>query len=243
MRIVVCTLNLWRKTHWPERRRALCSFLERYRPDVLALQELQPETRDTIDATLVEHERVENGYAGWSEEGNLYWNRRIFSCLEYGAEDFGAVEEHSEMYWVRLRANDAEHTEILVATAHFTACNKPDERRTATNPRLAETDRCAEHLNRLAPADQRTIFLGDLNEDEHPLWRFKDAGFQEACSALGRLPEPTSPTMGMPGKIPAVDDWILFRGPVRPMTYEVAHCHSDPLPPADHWPVLATFEL
>jgi endonuclease/exonuclease/phosphatase (EEP) superfamily protein YafD len=41
--------------------------------------------------------------------------------------------------------------------------------------------------------------------------------------------------------MPAVDDWIYFRGAIQPMTFDVAHCASAGLPPSDHRPVLATF--
>ena len=91
MLITVCTLNLWCQNRWAERRQALCGFLVRYQPDLLALQELQPTTRDTIDLALVEHKRVEDNYPGWSEKGNLYRNGHLFSYVDHGAEDFGAV--------------------------------------------------------------------------------------------------------------------------------------------------------
>jgi len=243
MTTVVCSLNLWNVRRWSERRSALQGFLQRSQPDVLALQELRPKTQSEIDGILPEHERIHDQYPGWAMEGNVYWRKTLYTYLDHGEEDIGAVEEYSRLYWVRLRTLEKPSVEVLFATAHFTAGNKPEEAQTAVNPRLAETDRCIEHLCRLNTETGRTVFMGDLNEDEHPRWRLAKFGFTDVCSALGRLPEPTTPAFAWANHIPAVDDWIYFRGPLRPMTFEVAHCHADPLPPSDHHPVLATFRL
>ncbi|MAG13250.1 MAG: endonuclease [Spirochaetales bacterium] len=240
-RFVVCSLNLWNNRHWDKRQQALRKFLHGSMPDVLALQELRPTTRAAIDHMLVEYQRVDDDFPGWSHEGNIFWNQEIFSLKEYGAEDFGAVEKYSRLYWVKLVLTSG--TEILFATAHFTAGNKIDEKKTGLNPRLSEATRCAEHLNRLTTEKQRVVFMGDLNEDEHTLWRLSAGGFTDVCTALHRTPQPTGPAVPLAGKIPAVDDWIYFRGPIRPMNFEVARCQADPFPPSSHWPVLATFNI
>ena len=243
LRIVVCSLNLWRDRLWSERQPALQRFFER-RPDVLAVQELLPATRSALDAMLSGYRRVHDEDPVWSNDCNLYWNSDVFVLEANGAEEFGAVEEYSRLCWVKLRTAHAPPTTVLFATAHFSAGNKPDERRTGVNPRLAEASRCAQHLNRIADERQPIVFLGDLNEDEHVLWRFADEGFSDVCSALDHQPEPINDGIPWPKRIPAVDDWILFRGPIRPMTFEAARYQGEPgLPPAAHRPVLATFSL
>lgn len=241
-RIVVCSLNLWHEKWWPERRGALQRFLARS-PDVLAFQELRPATQRAIDQILTGHQRVEDENPAWSNEGNLYWRNDIFTFEEHGSEDFGAVERYSRLFWAKLRTVQDPRIPILFATAHFTAGNKPEEKKTAVNPRLSEATRCAQHLNRIAAEVERVIFMGDLNEDEHVIWRFAEEGFTDVYSALDREPVPTNDSVCLPNRIPAVDDWILFRGPVTPMTFEVARCHADPFPPSDHRPVVATFSL
>jgi hypothetical protein len=38
-------------------------------------------------------------------------------------------------------------------------------------------------------------------------------------------------------------DWMLHRGPIQPMTGDVADSHLDGMPPSDHKPVLTTYRL
>lgn len=242
-RIVVCTCNLWRDTCWPGREAALRTFLRATQPDILAVQELLPVTRRVLDEELKDHQRVEDAFPGWEYESNLYWNRSFFSMLEYGAQDIGIVEAQRRLFWVKLTLNGIHDKRLLCATAHFTCCNLDDEKTSGHNPRLEQASRCASELKRLSSPTLPIIFMGDLNEDEHPFWRFTTAGFSEVCHALSRSPQVTSPALPRPGKMPAVDDWMYYRGDIRPITIEVVHSCYDSMPPSDHYPVLATFCL
>ncbi len=240
-RIVVCTINLWRDTCWSAREAAVRAFLRVTQPDILAVQELHPVTRLVLDEELRAHQRIEDDFPGWTSESNVYWHRSCFSLVEYGAQDIGIVEPQRRLFWVKLSLKGFCDRLVLCATAHFTSCNLEEEKTSGHNPRLEQASRCAAALTQLASPALPIIFMGDLNEDEHPFWRLTAAGFSEVCHALSRSPQVTSPALPHPAKMPAVDDWIYYRGAIRPMTIEVVHSCYDSLPPSAHRPLLATF--
>ena len=103
VRFVVATYNIWGLYRWPEREEALRGFLTDVRPDILALQEFRPETRDVIDEELHDFERVDDPFEGWTREGNIYWYKGLFEKVEHGAEDIGILEPLRRLFWVRLR--------------------------------------------------------------------------------------------------------------------------------------------
>jgi hypothetical protein len=77
---------VWTWTRWPERREALRQFAVMARPDVFCRQELQDESQAVLDDVLLDtHDRVKDDFCGWTEEGNIYWNRQLFDLVEYGA--------------------------------------------------------------------------------------------------------------------------------------------------------------
>lgn len=239
---IACTLNLWGDNRLDEREPALCAFLIASTPDLLGVQELTPRQLRLLDATLPSHDRVHDGaLPGWTSESNLFWARDRFREIEHGAEPFGALEPDRRVFWVRLAPCGDDARTFLFATAHLTACLYEPESSTGLNPRPAQASAAAAALLHLAHPGEAILFLGDFNEDELTFWRMGRAGFAEVNTALGRSPQPTSPAIALPGKMPAVDDWIYFIGPIRPMTLDVAHCASTSLPPSDHRPVLATF--
>lgn len=241
-RFVACTLNLWGDNRLAEREPALRAFLAGSAPDLLGVQELSPRLLAILDEALPEHARVrDDSQRGWSGESNLFWAANRFRSLGHGAEPFGALEQDRRVFWVRLASRSEADRTLLFATVHLTACIYEPEISTGLNPRPAQVAFAAAALRRIARPEEPIIFLGDFNEDELTFWRITQAGFSEVSAALGRSPQPTSPAIPLPGKMPAVDDWIYYLGPVRPMTLDVAHCAANGLPPSDHRPVLATF--
>lgn len=242
VRFVACTLNLWADRRWPERREALEAFLALHRPDVLAVQELRPATRDAIDAALPGHARVEDSFAGWEMEGNVWWCRDLFTPLAHGAEEIGQVAPARRLFWVRLAVRGGG-APLLVSTAHLTWPGEAREAAGAPSPRPAEARRAAAALDRLAGAGDPVLLLGDLNDSFHPLHVLREAGLRDAFTALGRAPLPTIPAVPTTRGIPSVADWILHRGPLAPMSADVAHFYHGDLAPSDHFPVLATYRL
>src|SRR5690606_37395704 len=131
-RFVVATYNIWGVNRWPEREVALRGVLQDVRPDILALQEFRPETRDVIDEELHDFERVDDPFEGWTREGNVYWYKGLFDKVEYGAEDIGILETFRRLFWVRLRIVGTDRT-LVVATAHYTWTGHKVERETHVN--------------------------------------------------------------------------------------------------------------
>jgi endonuclease/exonuclease/phosphatase family metal-dependent hydrolase len=241
-RFVACTLNLWGDMRLEEREPALRAFLSASAPDLLGVQELTPRLLSIVGSALPDHDCVcDESVAGWTGESNLFWARDQFRATDHGAEGFGALEPNRRVFWVRLVPRGDESRSMLFATVHLTACLYEPETSTGQNPRPGQATTAAESLLRVARPDEPILFLGDFNEDELTFWRMERAGFREVNATLGRSPQPTSPSFPLPGRVPAVDDWIYFRGPLQPMSFEVAQCASPGLPPSDHRPALATF--
>jgi hypothetical protein len=149
IRLSFVTYNLWNTFRWEARRPALGAFLHTFRPDVLCVQELKPETRAFLDESLPAHRRVDDPFPGWTNEGNIYWNDRYLTEIGHGAEDVGILEPERRLFWVRLRVRDAG-LDLLVCTAHFTFKGNADEVLTGCSPRVRQTRRTIDALARLA---------------------------------------------------------------------------------------------
>jgi hypothetical protein len=242
IRFVVCTYNLWNDKRWPERQESLRSFLEHHLPDILCLQELRPVTRRFLDSVLETHQRVEDPFEGWIREGNIYWNRELFDLVEYGAEDIGILEAKRRLFWVRLglRGDDSGRS-LFVSTAHYTWYGTDLERTKGINPRLAQARKTIEVLNELVPPPEPLLFMGDLNDFVHPLAVLRAGGLTDSFTALGCTPPPTWPAVPIAQGPPEVDDWMLHRGPIRPMTSAVPDFYVGDFPPSDHKAVIATY--
>ena len=85
IRFTVMSLNLWADNRMPDRTESIQKLLCLHQPDILCLQELRATTRDLIDQTLSNHGRVEDPFAGWIGEGNIYFNSEMFKLNQYGA--------------------------------------------------------------------------------------------------------------------------------------------------------------
>jgi hypothetical protein len=244
IRFVACTYNLWNEQRWPERQEPLRRFLEYHVPDILCIQELRPITCKFVDGVLDSHRRVEDPFDGWLREGNIYWNQDLFDLVEYGAEDIGIFERLRRLFWVRLRLQGSDRERILfVSTAHYTWRGNEVEKTGGSNPRIAQAHKTVEVLNSLVPPSEPLLFMGDLNDFMHPLRILREGGLTDSFAALGRYSSPTWPAAPIVQGTPEVDDWILHRGPIRPMTSEVVDFSAGDLPPSDHKPLMATYRL
>ena len=82
---------------WPEREPALRAFLTARPPDLLATQELYPETRAVVDEVLDRHARVEDDFEGWGRGSNIWWRRDLFQLEAHGADDARAlIDQNSQ---------------------------------------------------------------------------------------------------------------------------------------------------
>lgn len=244
VRFVVCTYNLWNDERWPDRKEPLTKYLEYHRPDILGVQELRPVTRNLIDLVLHTHQRVEDPFEGWLQEGNIYWNTDMFELVEYGAEGIGIFEEFRRLFWVCLRFRGLEdQPPLFVATAHYTWTGNDLEIKEAINPRVAQARQTVAALDQLVSQTEPLLFMGDLNDFMHPLRILRQGGLTDSFTALGRDTSPTWPASPIAHGTPELDDWILHRGPIQPMTSEVIDFYYGDLPPSDHKPLVATYRL
>lgn len=241
-RFIVATYNIWGVNRWPEREEALRGFLQDVRPDILALQELRPETRAVLDEELDDYERIDDPFEGWIREGNIYWQKGLFEKVEYGAEQVGILETYRRLFWVRLRVLGTGRT-LVVATAHFTWVGNKVERETHVNPRVNQAQQTIEALDRLVPEDEPLIFLGDLNEAGNAIRALREGGLTDCWRGRGTYPQPTHPAFPTAKGSPSVLDWQFYRGPLRPMVCEVVDYAKGDLSPSDHKPVLVAYGL
>jgi endonuclease/exonuclease/phosphatase family metal-dependent hydrolase len=247
VRVSVVTYNLWGTERWPEREPALRSFCRLFIPDVLCVQELEPETRAVLDDELPTHDRVEDSFAGWAHCSNVWWNRALFESVAHGAEDVAiAREPDRRLFWVRLKVLDRDQT-LFVGTVHFTDQGTPEELGQGRSTRVAETNQTIAALRRLVGAAEPAMLVGDFNDALLPLGPLFAAGYKSCFGVLGQLPPPTMPS-GIsrfpPGFATAfVLDWIVANQHARAVSAASPHVYAAEVPPSDHWPVQAVYEL
>lgn len=250
---VTMTYNIGGRHRLAERAAALRAFLPTRFPDILAVQELKPETRELLDDILEGHTRVDDDFVGWAEGSNIWWRRDLYQLVDHGAEDIGSAKEHRRLFWAKLRPLLLDAAEPLVfATAHYTWSGFGSESTDGFNPRIRETQRTVDVLDRLAPAGP-CLFVGDLNDEHHPVRVLRRAGFQDCFRALGGHSPATAPVMPFvlpagddndpPRDIQRVIDYQFHRGPIRPRCAEVADFFLGGVAPSDHRPVVATYTL
>jgi endonuclease/exonuclease/phosphatase family metal-dependent hydrolase len=248
VRLSFITYNLWNAERWDVRRPALGGFLRLFRPDVLCLQELQPETQAFLDESLPDYQRVDDPFPGWTNEGNIYWNSLHLEKMEHGAEDVGIQEPERRLFWARLRVRE-RGIALLVATAHFTFKGNSDELATGWSPRVQQTRQTIEALGRLARPREPVLFMGDLNDSSHPAYLLQEAGYTDCFTALSLQSPPTAPCVPTSRRLPHEPapsqtlDWIVSNAQARPIAAQVPHFFWGDVAPSDHWPVLAIYEI
>ncbi len=249
LRINVVTYNIWSEQRWDFRKEALREFMALFDPDLLCLQEFRPVSRELLDATLEQHARVDDAFEGWSIQSNIYWRKTLFSEIEHGAEDVGITHEPGRrLFWVRLHVA-ALNRSMLVATAHLTHQRHPDECKTGYSPRVAQTQRIIEALERLKREREPLMFMGDFNDPVHPPNLLHAAGYVSCFAALGLQPPPTFkcyPTAHVaPGALAMTQciDWIVANEHARAVAASVPQFYFNDAAPSDHWPVQAVYEL
>ncbi|MCL5270353.1 MAG: endonuclease/exonuclease/phosphatase family protein [bacterium] len=248
VRLSIVTYNLWHVMRWEERKEAVGQFLERFRPDILCVQELRRITRDFIDARMPDHRRVEDDLDGWTEESNIFWNQTLMEEVEHGAEDVGMIEPKRRLFWVRLWVKRLGRT-FFVGTAHFTYQGHPHELETGQSPRQVQVDRTIAALGQLVKEGEPAFFMGDLNDPVLPTEHLHKAGWINCFSALGLLPPPTwpaYPTTTFPVGAPVGNqsiDWLMANKEARPLMACSPHFYWGDMAPSDHWPVQALYQI
>lgn len=248
--IVAMTYNLWGDHRLGDRAGPLRELLGLRDPDLLATQELRPESRALVDGVLGGHRRVDDEFPGWAGQSNIWWRDETFELVEYDVEDIGIRADHAGLFWVRL-THRQRATPLVVATAHYTWPGHEQEGRDGISPRPDHARRTVAALDRLAGGDP-CLFVGDLNDYARPLWILRAGGFDDAFSGLRRTSPVTHPVfpnplarddVNDPQFTPSTIDWQFYRGAVRPLVAEVVDFFDGGLPPSDHRPVCVAYRL
>lgn len=247
-RLSFITYNLWQTKRWPARAPALEKFFTLFVPDVLCVQELQRPTQEFLDRVLQGHDRVRDPFPGWTNEGNIYWNKAVFEKIEHGAEEVDHLEPERRMFWVRLRLETFRKT-IFVATAHLTTTRYREEEETGLSPRVRQLKRIAGELARLVHDGEPAFFMGDMNDPRHPQRILRQVGFASCFAALGMQSPPTFqcyPTANIEPEEQSITeaiDLIVANKHARAIAASVPQCYAGDIAPSDHWPVQAVYQL
>jgi endonuclease/exonuclease/phosphatase family metal-dependent hydrolase len=248
VRLSFVTYNLWGTEHWPQRETALRLFLDRYKPDVVCVQELTPETGSVLDDVLPIHEHVHDDFIGWTTEGNIWWSTDLFELVEYGAEEFDIeAYPNRRLFWVRLRVIERSTT-IFVGDVHLSDSGQAAELEEGQNNRVREAKAIIGSLGRLVKQGEPAFLLGDFNDSLAPLGHLFMAGYESPWARLHQLPPPTMPAfpdrlLGYGFASNFVLDWIVANRNARPLSVSSPHVYADNVPPSDHWPIQAVYEL
>lgn len=249
---VVQTHNLWGDAYPTERTEAIRALYTLRAPDLLATQELRGWSRDLLDRAMPHHARVVDDFAGWEKQSNLWWDTRLFTEIEHGAEDVGILDDAARLFWVRLRDVVSGAT-LLFSTAHLTWPGHVVEQTDGVNLRVPQAQRIVSDLERIGADDAAVFFTVDINDIAGPLWAFGNGGYLDSFSGLGRHSPVTHPVIpsgfgeGVGTRLspvaspPKAIDWIYARGAVRPRASEVVEFFHRGVAPSDHYPVAATF--
>jgi endonuclease/exonuclease/phosphatase family metal-dependent hydrolase len=113
---------------------------------------------------------------------------------------------------------------------------------------VQETDAVIQALERVVRAEEPALLVGDFNDALLPLGRLFAAGYRSCFGALALIPPPTMPTelsrFGVAGFSTCfVLDWIVANEHARAIAASSPHLLVDGVPPSDHWPVHAVYEI
>lgn len=251
VRFTVMTINLWGDKYWPQRSGSLSQVLS-CRPDILFVQELTPVVLQFLEELMVDYDHiVDDNVLGLKTEGNIFWNRKLFSSVETGCCPINMIDyPNRELFWARLKVVGSDKT-CFVSTAHlpWMGCNAEIE--TGINQRILATNTICSHLRNLISFDEAAVFGGDLNEDYHSLRILSDElGLMDVFESLDLPPPTTHPVRPSDPKEEMFPnrtiDWITC---ALPGNCRVIAAYSKQIrggrgmPPSDHFPILAVFEI
>ncbi len=243
MRFTVMTQNLWNTIRWDERKDCVRSFLRLYTPDIICLQEVRPELLAWIDETLPSYQRVRDDFVGWTNEGSIYYNPKLFSEIEHGQVFLDMPEPDRRLFWVRLRTTDGRT--LFVSTVHLTWQGNADEVATGTTHRHHESLTMADSLLHLVKADEGAVLCGDFNDPIHPVEVVRHVtGMQEVFQILGQVAPVTFPCSPPSQEINLVEsiDKMMINDRLRVLMATSPQYRLGYAACSDHWSVESLFE-
>jgi endonuclease/exonuclease/phosphatase family metal-dependent hydrolase len=258
---ILHSLNPLPPAAWRHRRPLVWEVIRRHAPDIVALQEVLADQWDDFTAEFgAVYETVGHGHAG-PRDGEILpvaWRRDRFERIRHeffwlsatpdvvGSKGWGGFFPRV-VTLVHLR-DRRDGRELVVVNNHWES----------DNDRMEARQRSAELvLERTAgiPPDRAVFLVGDFNivptreKRRAPYRRLTEEGspppFRDAWLAAGERRGPDTTTNRLksaPSLQPGErKDWILYRGPVRPVTMVVDDFHRDGIHPSDHLPIILAF--
>jgi endonuclease/exonuclease/phosphatase (EEP) superfamily protein YafD len=254
VRINVMTLNAWGTHRWPERKESLQEMIQVTRPDLLLIQENSSEIMDAVTEALPYFQRISGLETGWTCEGNIMFDSRMFEIQNSGFADLSMVDcPHRGLFHARFTVRGVSPPRtFFLCTAHLPWSGCPSEVATGVCASLLAARQICQVLPRLIHGDEPLILGGDFNNDFHPVKCFKEFGLTDIFSSLDLSPpitHPVRPSAALEEALPnRTLDWICTRG-CRVVSAYVKSVRGGsggvaPLaPPSDHMPVSAVLEL
>ncbi|MCA9438541.1 MAG: endonuclease/exonuclease/phosphatase family protein [Candidatus Omnitrophica bacterium] len=238
---------------WDLRREAVVGAIEELSPDFVGLQEALDFQNDFIlenlnsRYTLVGEGR-EGGRTG--EHASILFDADKYTLVRADrfwlsdTPDIPGSKTWSDLprilTWIEV-LNRKTSQRFLVMNTHFSHVS--DEARSKSAEMILK------RLQSISPPDGTIVFLmGDFNcrPDSTPHATLTDSnkGFHDTQQTLGAPEQRTfngfrdnEPDAGKP------IDWILYKGPVAPLSYRVLTEKREGVLPSDHYPVLAGFKI
>ena len=130
---------------------------------------------------------------------------------------------------MRLVARDG--STVVVATAHFSWLWDAGASGEGVAVRVAQAEASVVALDDVVQPDEPVLFMGDFNDYLYPIDVLRDGGFEDSFQALGRAPVITHPAFPTSAEPPTLLDWMMHRGPIRPMLTSVVDFYVDGVPP------------
>jgi hypothetical protein len=132
---------------------------------VLVLQEVTPAILESISTILPSHDHVVDvsKQVEWTTEGNIFWNRDLFSMLGQGALPLESADNpHRCLFWVRLALKCNPKITAVYATCHLPWVGSQTEISTGMNPRIPASLKIVAYLKSIVAQGEPAILAGTV---------------------------------------------------------------------------------
>lgn len=240
--------------HWLKRRELLADTIAQYGPDVLGLQECLRDQAEYLQEQLPDYAWFGLGRNrdGSSEMTAVFYRKDRFAPLmmeHFWLSD--TPDEPGSMGWdaritrmaTRLRLFDRQTgRRFTIVNTHFDHIGEK-AREASVGVVVRRLEQCP------SPPEEPVLFIGDFNAaagKSAPYTAAMNAGFRDAWVDAAQKKGPSVTFNGFKPVDPAGDeriDWILFKGPLEPLSCETVDRVENGRFPSDHFPVFALFRL
>jgi len=253
---------------WVHRSELNVKTIQRYRPDVIGIQEITQRHMLVYDTALADYEHTALPAQAEYEASPIFWKRDKFELLDTGviwlsptpdvpfSKGWGIDEYALSAVWVKLKSIE-DGTIFIHLNTQF------EDGPWGAQFRLESSKLLVRRLAQLQDGGLPAIATGDFNCEpwDAPYTTFMANGFADTWRAAGHGDsDETSTFHGFQGKkyfglewggsVFWRVDWILARAGNTPnaVRVETASCTivrdaEPPLYPSDHYPVVAELEL